>query len=184
MLPHLERNQEILPQRDETLFCCDVSRVISPSLLSFKKVLDTLDATQEVPRLTRLHPRGTLRSRHNSRRALVSPPPERRVHFPYFLRERNPAFPSHLRRWSQLTSRGTPGEEPPFQKTAMSQCTPDKPDSLATDSTVTPSTDSKHDGGCDGPVSPGESFRSLCQPDKPDTAIPGRRGGETMHVYI
>ena len=34
--------------RDRTLFHCGVSREIPPSLLSLERVLDTLDATQEV----------------------------------------------------------------------------------------------------------------------------------------
>ena len=61
-LPQLEKNQEILPSvRDEALFRCRVSREILPSLLSLDRVLDTLDATQEVPRHPRLHSRGTPR---------------------------------------------------------------------------------------------------------------------------
>ena len=48
-LLQLEKNQEILPlTRDEALFRCRVSREIPPSLLSLERVLDTLDATQEV----------------------------------------------------------------------------------------------------------------------------------------
>ena len=61
-LPQLEKNQEILPSvLDEALFRCRVSREILPSLLSLDRVLDTLDATQEVPRHPRLHSRGTPR---------------------------------------------------------------------------------------------------------------------------
>ena len=52
--------------------------------------------------------------------------------------------------------RGTPHVVPLFQKMPMSQCTPDTPDSLASDSTVTTRTNSKHDGGCDSPVAPRE----------------------------
>ena len=49
-MPQLEKNQEILPSmQDEALFCCSISREIPPSLLSLQRVLDTLDATQEVP---------------------------------------------------------------------------------------------------------------------------------------
>ena len=49
-LLQLEKNQEILPStRDEALFHCGILREIAPSLLSLERVLDTLDATQEVP---------------------------------------------------------------------------------------------------------------------------------------
>ena len=59
-LLQLEKNLEILPStRDDALFPSGVSREISPSLLSLEKVLDTLEATQEVPEPTRIHSRGT-----------------------------------------------------------------------------------------------------------------------------
>ena len=45
---------------------------------------------------------------------------------------------------------------PPFQKTPISQCTLDTPDSPVTDLIVTPRTDSKQDGVCDSPVAPQE----------------------------
>ena len=41
--------------RDEALFHCGISREIPPSLLRLESVLDTPDATQEVPRHTRFH---------------------------------------------------------------------------------------------------------------------------------
>ena len=44
--------------RDEALFCCGVLREISPSLLSLERVLDSLEATHEVPRHNRVHWRG------------------------------------------------------------------------------------------------------------------------------
>ena len=44
---------------DEVVFHCDVSGAIPPSLLSLERVLDTLEATQEVPEPTRIHSRGT-----------------------------------------------------------------------------------------------------------------------------
>ena len=48
-LPQLEKRQEVLPSmRNEALFGCDISRETPHSLLSLKRVLDTLDATQEV----------------------------------------------------------------------------------------------------------------------------------------
>ena len=46
----LEKNQEILLlTRDEAHFPSGVLREIPPSLLSLERVLDTLEATQEVP---------------------------------------------------------------------------------------------------------------------------------------
>ena len=58
VMPQLEKNQEILPStRDEALFRCSVSREIPHSLFSLERVLDTLDATQEVPLNTHLHSR-------------------------------------------------------------------------------------------------------------------------------
>ena len=46
--------------RDEALSLCGVARESQPSFLSLEMVLDTLDATQEVPQNTRLHSSGTL----------------------------------------------------------------------------------------------------------------------------
>ena len=55
-LPQLEKNHEIIPStRDEAHFHCGMLREILPSLFSLEMVLDTLDATQEVPRHTCLH---------------------------------------------------------------------------------------------------------------------------------
>ena len=49
-------NHEILPSmRDEALFQSSASRETPCSLLKCKKVLDTLDATQEGPQDTRPH---------------------------------------------------------------------------------------------------------------------------------
>ena len=55
-LPQLEKIQEVLPfKRDEAHFRRGVSRLITPNLWNFQRVLPTLAATQEVPRHTRLH---------------------------------------------------------------------------------------------------------------------------------
>ena len=57
-LPQLEKIQEGLPcRRDEAHFRYGVSRLITPNLWNFQRVLHTLAATQEVPRNTRLHSR-------------------------------------------------------------------------------------------------------------------------------
>ena len=44
--------------RDEALFRHSVLREIPPSLLSLERVLETLEASQEVPQHTYLHSRG------------------------------------------------------------------------------------------------------------------------------
>ena len=49
-LPQLEKIQEVLPsRRDEAHFRRGVSRLITPNLWNFQRVLHTLAATQEVP---------------------------------------------------------------------------------------------------------------------------------------
>ena len=59
-LPKLEKIQEVLPsRRDEAHFRSDFSRLITPKLWNFQRVHHTLAATQEVPRHTRLHSRGS-----------------------------------------------------------------------------------------------------------------------------
>ena len=59
-LPQLEKIKEVLPsRRDEAHFRGGVSRLITPKLWNFQRVLHTLAATQEVPRHTRLHSRGS-----------------------------------------------------------------------------------------------------------------------------
>ena len=48
-MPEIEKNQEIFSStQDVALFGCGVSTEIPPTLLSLERVLDTLDATQEV----------------------------------------------------------------------------------------------------------------------------------------
>ena len=108
MLPKLEENQEILPsKRDEALFLCSVSSEIPPSLLSLERVVDTLEATQEVHRHTRLHSRGTQSVLPQLKKSPVFPSSSRdEGPFPCFLGKGILAFPSHLkRRWSQIESR-------------------------------------------------------------------------------
>ena len=67
-LPQLEKIQEVLPsRRDEADFNCGVSRLITFIIWNFQRVLHTLAATQEVPRHTRLHSRGSMRVPPTSR---------------------------------------------------------------------------------------------------------------------
>ena len=57
-LRQLEKIQEVLPsRRDEAHFRRGDSRLITPKLWSFQRVLHTLTATQEFPRHTHLHSR-------------------------------------------------------------------------------------------------------------------------------
>ena len=64
-LPQLEIIHEVLPsRRDEAHFLGGIWRLITPKLWKFKRVLA---ATQEVPRHTRLHSRGSTRVPPTSR---------------------------------------------------------------------------------------------------------------------
>ena len=77
-LPQLEKIQEVLPsRRDEAHFRRGVSRLITPNLWNFQRVLHTLAATQEVPRHTRLHSRRSTRVPPTSRGAPFPPPSSR-----------------------------------------------------------------------------------------------------------
>ena len=107
-LPRLEKNQEILPStRDEALCCCNISSENPPFLLSLERVIDTLDATQEVPQHTRLHSRGTPSVPPQLKKSPVFPSSSRdEGPFPCFVGKGIPDFPSHLkRRQSQLGTR-------------------------------------------------------------------------------
>ena len=61
----------------ERNFHCGVSRLITSIIWNFQRVLHTLAATQEVPRHTRLHSRGSTRVPPTSRGALFPPPSSR-----------------------------------------------------------------------------------------------------------
>ena len=134
MLPQLETNQNILPSmRDEALFCCGVWTEIPPSLWSLKSVLDTLEATQEVPRHTRLHSRGAPR---------VPPQFKKSPGFPSSSRDEGPLpFFVGKESWRSCSTSTGVGLNlnlernsrvvPPFQKTLISEPTQDTPDSPA-----------------------------------------------------
>ena len=93
-LPQLEKIQEVLPsRRDEAHFRSGVSRLITPNLWNFQRVLLILDETLEVPRHTRLHSRGSTRELPTSRGATF-PPPSSRVGIRSLRgRERIPSVP-------------------------------------------------------------------------------------------
>ena len=120
--------------RIKALFCCGLSREISAFLLSPKGVLDTIEATQEIPRHPRLHSRGTPRVPPQLKKCPCSPSSSQEEGpFLCFIREGIPAFPSHLkRRRSPLDAREElQGSCHHFKRPPMSQCTPDTPDSQA-----------------------------------------------------
>ena len=159
MLSQLEKNQDILPStQDEALFHCSVSREIPPSLLSLERVLDTLEATQEVPVFTRLHSRGTPSVPPQLKKCTGFPPHlEMRVHFPASSRKES----LHSRRTSRGSSlnlkfeknssgRGTIPKDHDVPVHSRYTCLP------CTDSMVTPRINSKHDGRCDSPAAPRE----------------------------
>ena len=117
-LSYLERNlkfpattrekQDILPSTlDEAIFGCSVLREIPPSLLSLERVLDTLEATQEIPRHTHLHSRGTPRVPPQLKKTLGFPSSSRHEGpFPCFVGKGIPTFLRHLKwRWSQIEPR-------------------------------------------------------------------------------
>ena len=73
-LPQLEKFQEVLPsRRDEPHFRRGDSRLITPNLWTFQRALHTLAATQEVPRHTRFHSKGSMRVPPTTRRAPFQP---------------------------------------------------------------------------------------------------------------
>ena len=104
--------------------------LIRPNLWNFQRVLHTLATTQEVPRHTRLHSRGSTRVPPTSRGAPFPPPSSREGSFPSVVGKEFPAFPSHLKRRhspqerrAELQGRATIPGVP-----QMSQSIPGKPD--------------------------------------------------------
>ena len=142
-LPQLEKNHKILPSmRDEALFQSSVSREMPRSLWKHERVLDTLDATQEGPRDTRPHSRGTPSFPEHLN---LSPFATR---FPCFLWKGIPTFPSSLKRRlaSQWNSSGTLVGCATIPKTLISPSTQDKAWCPCTNSNGTPSIKSEHEG--------------------------------------
>ena len=73
-------------------------RLITSNIWNFQRVLHTLAATQEVPRLTRIHSKGSTRLLPTSRRAPFPPPSSRGGILSLRGRERIPGVRSHLKR--------------------------------------------------------------------------------------
>ena len=132
-LPQLEKNKESLPStRDEALFCCGVSREIPPSLLRLERVLETLEATQEVLQHTRLHLKGTPRVPSQLKKSPGFPSSSQdNGPFPCFVRKGIPASPSHLKRRRAQLEAPEELHGSRFKKTLMSQSIPDQPHSPA-----------------------------------------------------
>ena len=111
-LPQIEKIQEVLPsRRDEAHLRLGIWRLITPNLWNFQRVLHSLAATQEVPRHTRLHSRGSTRVPPTSRRAPFPPPSSRGGIISFRGRERIPGVPvaSQEEALSTGKARGTPG---------------------------------------------------------------------------
>ena len=154
-LPHLEKIQEVLPSiRDEAHFRCGVLRLITSNIWNFQRVLHTHAATQEVPRHTRLHSRGSTRVSPTCRGAPFPPPSSRGGILALRGQERNPgvAVASQEEALSTGKARGTPGschhsQSPPdISVLSRETCFP------CTASAFTLSIDSHHGGTWDSPV--------------------------------
>ena len=86
-------------------------RLITPNLWNFQRVLHNLAATQEVPRHTRLHSRGSTRVPPTSRGAPFPPPSSREGILSLLVQEGIPGVPvtSQEEGLSTEKARGTPG---------------------------------------------------------------------------
>ena len=129
-LPQLEKIQEVLPsRRDEPHFRRGDSRLITPNLWNFQRVLHTLAATREVPRYivsTREEARESRPHAEEPRFRLLA---REERSFPCVFGKEFPAFPSHLKRRrspqerrEELQGRATIPRVP-----QMSQSIPGKP---------------------------------------------------------
>ena len=183
-LQQLEKIQEVFPsRRHEAHFRRGVSRLIKPKLWNFQRVLHTLDATQEFPRNTRLHSRGSTRVPPTSRGAPIPPFSSRGLILSLRGRERIRSIPveSQEETLSRGKARGTPGschhsQSPPEVSVhSRETCIP------CTASTFKSRIDSHHSGTWYSPVgkprgkASRESHRSLdpCE-GKRDTAATAR----------
>ena len=128
-------------------------RLITPNPGNFQRVLHTLAATQEVPRHTRLHSRGSTRVQPTSRGAPFPPPSSRGGILSLRGRSRIPEVPvaSQEEALSTGKARGTPGSCHHSQRPAdvsvhsRETCFP------CTASTFKPRIDSHHGGMWDRP---------------------------------
>ena len=102
--------------------------LITPNIWNFQSVVHTLAATQEVPRHTRLHSRGSTRIPPTSRGAPFSPPSSRGGILSLRGRERIPGVPvaSQVEALFTGKARGTPGSCHIPRVRQMSQSIPGK----------------------------------------------------------
>ena len=153
-LPQLEKIQEVLPSREMRPISAEAFPGYSPNLWNLLRVLHTLAATQEVPRHTRLHSRGSTKVPPTSRRAPFPPPSSRGGILSLRGRERIPGVPvaSQVQALSTGKARGTPGschhsQSPPDVSVhSRETCFP------CTASTFKPRINSHHGGTWDSPV--------------------------------
>ena len=138
----------------ERNFHCGVSRLMTSIIWNFQRVLHTLAATQEVPRHSHLHSRGSTRVPPTSRGAPFPPPSSRGGILSLRGPERIPGVPvvSQEEALSTGKGRGTPGSchrsQSPLDVSVHSRetCFP------CTASTFNPRIDSHHGGTWDSPV--------------------------------
>ena len=129
-LPQLENIQKGLSsRRDEAHFRSGVSRLITPNLWNFQRVLHTLAATQEIPRHTRLHQSGSTRVTPTSRGASFPPPSSRGGILSLRGGKEFPSFLSHVkrRRFPQERREELQGRAPIPRVPQMSKSIPGKP---------------------------------------------------------
>ena len=148
-LQQLKKRQKILPStQDEALFHCDISREISPSLLILKGSLTPLMQLKKFPHIPVFNREEPRRSRHNSRKA------------PFFREKMRFHFTASLGKESRRCHRTSRGGDPYLKvKNSRGRTTiPKDPDVPIhsrytcfpnSDSTVTPSVDSKYDSTYD-----------------------------------
>ena len=131
-----------------------MSRLTTPNLWNFQRVIHTLAAIQEIPRHTRLHSRGSTRVPPTSRGAPCPPPSSRGGILSLPGRSRIPGVPFESQEEVLGTGkvRGTPGschhcQSPPDVAVhSRETCFP------CTASTFKPRIDSHHGGTWDSPV--------------------------------
>ena len=129
-------------------------RLIIPNLWNFQRVFHTLAATQEVPRHTRLHSRGSTRVPPTSRGAPFPPQSSRGGILSLRGRGRIPGVPvaSQEEALSTGKARGTPGSCHHSQSPPDASVHSRKPCFPCTASTFKPRIDLHHCGTWDSPV--------------------------------
>ena len=130
------------------------SRLITPNIWNFQRVLHTLAATQEVPPHTTLHLRGSTRVPPTSRGAPFPPPSSRGGIFSLRGREGNPGLPVAFQEETISTgkARGTPRSGRHSQSSPGISVHSRETSIPCIASTFKPRIDSHHGGTWDSPV--------------------------------